>query len=78
MRTYILNLIAALFGRSSSGSSVKHKQVMHITAGLSGTWNPTDPDLKELEKQFQEKVGPDVTVIVTRDGVNVNQIYIEL
>lgn len=74
MRTYILNLIAALFGRSLG--AVKHKHVLHITAS-SGVGDEA-AEQKALEKQFQDKLGPDVMVIVTREGVNANQIYIEL
>lgn len=47
------------------------KSILHVTAGISGEWEPTQAEFDELTKMFSEcEADPNGGVVVTRQGVS--------
>ena len=54
---------------------VQSKRLLHVTAGISGEWEPTPSEIAELTLMFQNADDSlNDNVVVTRHGVNVSVV----
>lgn len=55
--------------------NVQSKRILHVTAGISGEWEPSQSEIDELTNMFQKADDSiEDSVVVTRNGVNVSII----
>ena len=59
--------------------TTKVQSIIHVSAGIPGIWEPTDPELAAIKASFDEAIdaGKPVSSVVTRDGVTAQVIWLD-